>query len=51
MTENIFYFGDMLFLQINGTAIETPCTIVYTNLYTDITIKIIIKTKLFIFNF
>ena len=35
MIENIFYFGDMLFLQINGTAIETPCTIIYTNLYTD----------------
>lgn len=33
MKENYFYFGDLRFLQTNGTAIGTPCAVVYANLY------------------
>lgn len=34
MKENIFYFGDLLFQQIDDTVIGAPCVVVFANLYT-----------------
>ena len=34
MKENHFSFGNLLFLQIDGTAMGTPCAVVYANSYT-----------------
>ena len=45
MTEKLFYFGDLLFLQINDTAIDTLCAVVYANLYTGRKEKTLIIKK------
>ena len=33
MTHNIFYLGDLLIQQLNGTSIGTKCAVVLANLY------------------
>ena len=47
MKENIFYFGDLLFRQIEGTAIGTKCAVVLVNLYVGLLERkhILIKYK------
>ena len=45
MTENIFYFGDLLIQQLSGTAIGTKCAVVLANLYAGLPEKRTILIK------